>query len=68
MGEISQMDTTAVLDGCVERSLGIMCQKFIMLFLISDKASLLNGFMTSVGQISHEASSVLNQPFLLTPK
>jgi hypothetical protein len=45
------MDATGVLDGCVERSLGIICQKFIMLFLISDKASLLNGFMTSVGQI-----------------
>jgi hypothetical protein len=51
MGENSQVDATAVLDGCAERSLGVMCQKFIMLFLISSKASLLNCFMRSVGQI-----------------
>jgi hypothetical protein len=43
-----------------------MCQKFIMLFLISSKASLLNCFMRSVGQIWDEASWIWNQPFLFT--
>ena len=37
MSESSQSDPTAVLDNCAERSLGVMCQKFIMLFLISSK-------------------------------
>jgi hypothetical protein len=37
MGESSRSDATAVLDNCAERSLGVMCQKFIMLFLISSK-------------------------------
>jgi hypothetical protein len=49
MGESSQMDAKPALDSCVERSLGIMCQKFVMLFLISGKASLLNYFTKSVG-------------------
>jgi hypothetical protein len=37
MSDSSKSDATAVLDNCAERSLGIMCQKFIMLFLISSK-------------------------------
>jgi hypothetical protein len=66
--DISRLDAAAVLGGCVERSLRIMCQKFLMLFLISSKASLLNYFLRSVGQIWGKASSVFSQPFLLTPK
>jgi hypothetical protein len=51
MGKNSEPDAAAFLSGCVERSLGILCQKFVMLFLISSKASLLNCFLRSVGQM-----------------
>ncbi|PNF35077.1 hypothetical protein B7P43_G09471 [Cryptotermes secundus] len=54
MGESPQRDTTAVVHGCVERSLGIMCQKFIMLFLISSKSELVN---------LHLAAAVLHSDF-----
>ncbi|KAJ4450418.1 hypothetical protein ANN_01842 [Periplaneta americana] len=40
--EHSQVDVPAFLDNCTERSLGIMCQKFMMLFLISKKSELVN--------------------------
>ncbi|XP_069675211.1 transcription factor E2F8-like isoform X2 [Periplaneta americana] len=40
--EHSQVDGPAFLDNCTERSLGIMCQKFMMLFLISKKSELVN--------------------------
>lgn len=49
MGESSQRDAIVVLDSCAERSLGVLCQRFIMLFLISSKASQIYS-MRSVGQ------------------
>ncbi|XP_021936967.1 transcription factor E2F8-like isoform X2 [Zootermopsis nevadensis] len=49
MGESSQTDTTLFLDSCAERSLGVLSQRFIMLFLISSKSDLVNlDFATSV--------------------
>ncbi|KAJ9588136.1 hypothetical protein L9F63_018494, partial [Diploptera punctata] len=37
---ISRHEDMVLPDGCTERSLGVMCQKFIMLFLISNEANI----------------------------
>ena len=60
MSESSQSDAAAVLDNLAERSLGIMCQKFIMLFLISSKVR-----WTNLLYLTH---TLLNPKCIASPK
>jgi hypothetical protein len=67
IGESPQTNTTVVLDSYAERSLGVLCQRFVMLFLISSKASF--NLLHEVNRSCPEVRLPLRETFFLfSPK